>query len=403
MATVNSPYLDADLGGVGDVLGEAIDEISPPSNSEIESVIRDILQGDPSAERSWSNDDDNPWEDLTTTLPNASRPLGPVHSTYIQSLGRWMDTYADGTVELRAPFDPEIIRNATFQAYTPWNEDVSLEAGTFQEDDDSQATYFSTVDSKVGISYFNSPEAVFVDLQEGVGYGGAAQGDTYSADVQRVWGSQFHDILIGDTETNRLVGDQGNDVFHLGGGDSFNRVWGGDGNDTLYAADNATAVFLAGRGVDAINGSDMTERMVFNFNADTTGHGLGGYTLDGVRSVIGGSGNDSFVFDASRPFNANNRVDGGDGDDYFSTYQGVDTIIGGEGDDSYRTGTGADVVRLAEGDGDDLWYDYVAGEDTIELDAASYTYNTATDTIHFAGGSLQLLGDTLDTDDLILV
>jgi Ca2+-binding RTX toxin-like protein len=78
--------------------------------------------------------------------------------------------------------------------------------------------------------YSTSPGAVTVDLAAGHGFGGDAQDDTYVS-IENVVGSNFDDILLGDSGPNTLNGGAGND--HLYGGVGDDVLIGGPGDDVL--------------------------------------------------------------------------------------------------------------------------------------------------------------------------
>jgi Ca2+-binding RTX toxin-like protein len=80
------------------------------------------------------------------------------------------------------------------------------------------------------VRYDDSSSAVTVNLATGQGFGGEAEGDRISG-VEMVYGSQYGDVLLGDSGSNYLFGLGGNDTLSGGGGDDT--LSGGDGNDTL--------------------------------------------------------------------------------------------------------------------------------------------------------------------------
>ena len=69
--------------------------------------------------------------------------------------------------------------------------------------------------------YWASDAAVTVNLEDGTGQGGHAQGDVLVG-VENLWGSDHDDTLSGDSGANRLYGGKGNDELQ-----------GNSGNDTL--------------------------------------------------------------------------------------------------------------------------------------------------------------------------
>ena len=70
------------------------------------------------------------------------------------------------------------------------------------------------------VYFYHSDEGVTVDLVNGTGSGGFAEGDVYDS-IENVAGSQYDDTLIGNGADNRLSGGHGSDVIHDGAGDDL--------------------------------------------------------------------------------------------------------------------------------------------------------------------------------------
>ncbi|AWW75330.1 hypothetical protein CD351_12915 [Erythrobacter sp. KY5] len=83
-----------------------------------------------------------------------------------------------------------------------------------------------------GVTYAASHAAVNVNLANGTGSGGHAQGDTLSG-IELVEGSSFNDTLTGSAGADVLSGGAGNDTIYGGAGDDH--LLGGAGNDMLDA------------------------------------------------------------------------------------------------------------------------------------------------------------------------
>jgi len=132
---------------------------------------------------------------------------------------------------------------------------------------------FDTVD------YSASGRRVVVDLTKGTGAGGKsdAKGDVYVS-IEGVIGSDYHDVIKGDTADNRFEGGAGNDILQ-----------GKGGNDTLLGgADNDT---LSGDGGnDELSGEAGDDRLSGGSGDDTLLAGTGNDTM------MGGAGADAFHF-----------------------------------------------------------------------------------------------------------
>jgi Ca2+-binding RTX toxin-like protein len=78
--------------------------------------------------------------------------------------------------------------------------------------------------------YSQSTSGISVNLQNGRGSGGDAEGDLLS-NVENVIGSSFNDVLVGNSGSNELNGGAGNDTLNGGGGADI--LLGGAGTDTF--------------------------------------------------------------------------------------------------------------------------------------------------------------------------
>jgi len=120
--------------------------------------------------------------------------------------------------------------------------------------------------------------AVQISLQEGRGYGGYAEGDTYSG-IEDVSASEFHDILIGSDAANTLRGEGGNDRLDGGNGDDM--LLGGTGNDFLEGGSGNDSLW-GGSGLSTENGSDT-----FIFKSDFGHDVIGDFEAGaGLKDVL---------------------------------------------------------------------------------------------------------------------
>lgn len=148
---------------------------------------------------------------------------------------------------------------------------------------------------------------------------------TASADTVYLWTNHTGQQFVW------LNGEQVGPITMAAGGRVI--VYGGDGNDQIFATDNALPVTIYGQG-----GHDL----ITGGSADDIIDGG-----DGRDRIWAGPGND-LIF-------------GGAGTDSIDGREGNDVLLGGDGDDYLYGGTGLDVLigntggdRLDGGDGDDL-------------------------------------------------
>lgn len=237
------------------------------------------------------------------------------------------------------------------------------------------------------VDYSNSLAAVQIDLEDGRGFGGDAQGDTYSG-VENVIGSAFDDEIMGSAADN---------VIDAGGGDDF--ISPGDGNNVVFAGDGDDFIsLLRTRGssnVDAGNGDDSI--LVLSLNNDVIDGGDGtdslrilntkyynqgggappqpaGVTIDlATGTADDGRGGTAKLFSIE-------NVSGGNGDDTFIGNKANNIFGDAQGDDRMTGGAGEDIFVFRNGDGwqqtpgalnydhgNDVITDFEVGADKIDL------------------------------------
>ena len=170
--------------------------------------------------------------------------------------------------------------------------------------------------------YASSAAAVTVNLLDGTGTGGDAEGDTLDS-IENLSGSAFDDTITGNARNNVLSGRAGADTLD-----------GGDGTDTVsYSGSSAgvTVNLLTGVGARGDAQGDM---------------------LSNIENLIGSPYNDALTGDTG-----NNVLRAGAGDDVLIGGAGADRLRGGTGQDtvSYTGSTEGVTVRLhslAAGGGD---------------------------------------------------
>ena len=184
------------------------------------------------------------------------------------------------------------------------------------------------------LSYELSDAGVTVNLGDGVLTGGYAQGDVI-AGIEHVMGSDYRDVLTGDSGPDELYGIGGDDELRGNGGDDV--LEGGAGSDGLEG----------GAGVDWLSyaGSDGAVSVRLYDGYTGRGHAEGD-VISGFENLRGSAYADVLAGDGSA-----NRIEGGAGDDQLWGGSGDDLLEGGAGADQLDGGAGADWLSYAGSDG----------------------------------------------------
>ncbi|MFN4144043.1 hypothetical protein [Aestuariivirga sp.] len=210
-------------------------------------------------------------------------------------------------------------------------------------------------------AYFTSGSGVKVDLRDGVGRGGDAEGDSL-VDIENVHGSVYDDVLIGDAKDNYLTGYLGNDTLEGGAGNDTYFWRPGDGSDAIEEAvggGNDTLLFG-----DGVKGSNVSAaRSGGDFVLTIAGETSASLILrNQIWGVI-----DQVKFASGETWSAADLLEkvydqvesGGNGKDTLTGTTGDDFLAGGKGNDTYRwnRGSGNDFIQEAiRGGGNDTLF-----------------------------------------------
>jgi Ca2+-binding RTX toxin-like protein len=182
-----------------------------------------------------------------------------------------------------------------------------------------------TLDGGAGSDWANYADAtggVVVDLEiQGTAQDTHGGGVDTLVSIERVQGSAFDDLLVGDAGANILRGEGGDDTIFGGGGDDylfgldgedwlfdeqgFNRLFGGGGDD-LLSINLSAGIFDGGSGLDKLElyRPDLTEDVTVTYvaNGDANSYTItlsDGTVVSNVEllgSLTTGSGNDTVTF-----------------------------------------------------------------------------------------------------------
>ncbi|TFI56741.1 tandem-95 repeat protein, partial [Sphingomonas parva] len=208
------------------------------------------------------------------------------------------------------------------------------------------------------VIFTGSNTGVRADLEARVGQGGFAQGDVYVG-IEALIGTEFADILGGDSAANRLEGQLGDDEIEGRGGDDV--LIGGGGNDSIDG----------GAGADRIDGGEGIDTAIYFLSSagvqisllagTATGGDAQGDVLVSIENLVGSDFADSLTGDDRANLLSGGRgddvLDGGAGDDVLIGGRGADVLIGGEGVDTVNyslsvEGVTIDLANSAAGSGD---------------------------------------------------
>ncbi|MDQ0423557.1 Ca2+-binding RTX toxin-like protein [Peteryoungia aggregata LMG 23059] len=252
--------------------------------------------------------------------------------------------------------------------------DIETFAGSNQDDifiSGDAADSFNGLGGFDTVDYSGSWSGVNVDLVNGTGTGGDAEGDSYSR-IDQVIGSQYDDVLSAPGRNNNndepdivLAGGMGDDVYIVSDSGVSVVEQAGEGNDEILTSSHY-----------AMDPSADVERLTYI--------GTGNTSLSGSNSsntITGGAGSD--------------QISGGGGDDLLIGLDGNDGLHGDDGNDHLEAGAGDD--RLVGGSGADI-LDGGDGFDRVDYDGAYAV------TINFLTGlhSGAAVGDTLISIEAIM-
>ncbi len=271
-------------------------------------------------------------------------------------------------------------------------------------------------------SYSDASSAVGIRLADDLFRAGDAVGDVLIS-IENLEGSGYDDLLVGDSNANRIDGGDGDDkIYGWGGGDSvfgglgddeittdkgddlidggagadtikggtgFNQVSGGAGDDTIVVDGKSSTVFVSGQGwvttwesgtgyYDGESGEDTIEfttpenGLVVDMVAGraTIGAEDSYLTISNFENVTAGAANDVVYGD-----DQDNIVNGGDGDDTLFGGGGNDVLLGGQGDDAIFGGSGIDTARI-DADSSAVTFEYFEGgiRGTVDTTVPGHTW-----------------------------
>jgi Ca2+-binding RTX toxin-like protein len=191
--------------------------------------------------------------------------------------------------------------------------------------------------------------------------GSNCAGNNVGADFEIVEGSPANEFIVGDADPEVLVGGGGVDIIKgLGGNDTIrnqdstrytgraNGLFGGPGDDLLFASLGAPDTFQGGGGIDTVSFAILTAGAVVTLDgAPNDGMpGMDADVADDVERIIGTGFADSITGNVS-----DDALLGGPGPDTLFGLGGNDTLQGQGGNDDLNGGPGTDTCAQGGGTG----------------------------------------------------
>jgi Ca2+-binding RTX toxin-like protein len=231
-----------------------------------------------------------------------------------------------------------------------------------------------TIDGGAGFDfaeYFNSTAGLTVDLANPLNNTGEAAGDVFIG-IEALGGSEFNDVLIGDSAINFLNGRGGADTLNGGAGfdyaDYNNATTGVTADLSNPAGNTGEATGDVYSSIEAIRGSSFADTLI----GDATDNFLRGG--GGADTLNGGAGADTAdYFQASSGITADltdsaNNTGEAAGDVYIAIERlrggnFNDLLVGNTGRNVLRGGLGADTLDGGAGGATDIasYFDSTAG------------------------------------------
>jgi Ca2+-binding RTX toxin-like protein len=178
---------------------------------------------------------------------------------------------------------------------------------------------------------------------------GEAAYDAY-ASIEALQGSNFNDVLLGDSAANVIYGGSGDDYIDGVGGADY--LYGDAGNDQFNLRAGAEKVD-GGAGYDYARYDYATAGVVAALYDPSINTGwAAGDTYTGIEGLVGSAYGDALYGDA-----LGNSIWGGAGNDYIDGLGGNDNLYGQDGDDSFNLRADAEAVDGGTGF-DFARYDY---------------------------------------------
>ena len=262
--------------------------------------------------------------------------------------------------------------------------------------DDGDDTYDASAGGAMTVRYLEwAVMGITANLATGVvDVDGDESGDDTLVSVNALLGTNYNDVIYGNSSANTLTGMDGNDLIYGGSGNDV--IWGNDGNDTLYGDDGLDIIY-GGAGVNTLYGGSGNDNFYAYEGTDNIDGGSGVNTVTYVWSTaavaiylsegIVDEGRDATTDDTLTSIN---NATGSSYDDLIIGDVSNNTLYGGSGNDVVIGGDGNDTIYCAAGNN---IMDGGSGNDQLTGGSGNdqFVYSSGLDSVWDTGGTDTLL------------
>ncbi|NEQ11927.1 MAG: calcium-binding protein, partial [Moorea sp. SIO4E2] len=295
-------------------------------------------------------------------------------------------------------FDDELIGNDQGNSFLGYNGDDKYLGGAGNDvfRDSAGVNYF---DGGEGLDTVNFQNLINSGIKLNLAEGTASYTDEQDQEVaqtlisiERVFGTNFNDELIGNEVDNTFLGLEGDDKYV-----------GGAGNDTFQDSGGVN-YFDGGEGRDTVDFQNLINSGIKLNLAEGTGSYTDeqdqevAQTLISIERAVGTNFNDELIGNGEDNIllglDGDDTITGGAGNDVIKTGDGNNTIDSGSGVDTIELGNGNNTIALEEGEGHDKVINFQLGLTRFGVsDASTLTFEQSNGSVNIIAADGDLLAN----------
>ena len=187
------------------------------------------------------------------------------------------------------------------------------------------------------VDYGYSVSRLVIDLEHQVTWDGTST--NFLQSIENASGSNFDDVILGSAIGNSLFGGGGSDTLNGLEGDDY--LDGGDGDDVLDGGVSGADRLWGGEGNDTVTYESSESGVIINLAAQNSWDGLTMDFMSSIEYATGSSFDDVIIGTAGA-----NILLGGEGADTLAGGGGLDLLFGGSGIDTVEYASAATSLLI---------------------------------------------------------